>query len=81
MEIEDILSQLDKVKKCGNGYIACCPAHDDNRPSLSVKEDDGKILLYCHAGCEIEEICEALDISVRDLFTEEDGDYDDWDFN
>lgn len=80
MDIEYILSQLDKVKECDNGYIACCPAHDDNHPSLSITEDDGKILIYCHAGCDIEEICEALDISVKDLFTDEEDDYE-WEFD
>lgn len=68
MDIYDILSRLDKVKKNRNGYSACCPAHDDNNPSLSICERDGKILMYCHAGCDITEICDALEISLRDLF-------------
>lgn len=66
-----ILSSLDKVKKCRNGYIACCPAHDDNNPSLSITEKDGRILMYCHAGCDIEDICSALDIKVYNLFEED----------
>lgn len=29
-----------------------CPAHEDKNPSLSLSEtDDGKPLVYCHAGC------------------------------
>ena len=35
------------------GYgIARCPAHDDDQPSLSVRETKtGKLLVKCHAGC------------------------------
>lgn len=77
MKIIDILSKLDNVRERGDGYIACCPAHDDRHPSLSIMVYEGKILMHCHAGCGIEEICEALDISVKDLFTEE-GDSYEW---
>ena len=31
--------------------MAKCPAHDDNNPSLSIREAYGKVLLHCHAGC------------------------------
>lgn len=72
MTLEEILSLLSKVRKRGAGYQACCPAHDDRNPSLSITEDDGRILLYCHAGCSIEEICEALDINLCDLFEDND---------
>ena len=44
MNIEEFLLKLEKVKKCGNGYTACCPAHKDKNPSLSITEKDGKIL-------------------------------------
>ncbi|MGC2736498.1 MAG: AAA family ATPase, partial [Candidatus Acidiferrales bacterium] len=54
----------------GTGWQALCPAHEDRNPSLSVTAHEGKILLFCHAGCSVEAICAALGISVRDLFTE-----------
>ena len=38
-----------------------CPAHDDKSPSLSVKQDGGRLLLHCFAGCEYEAIVEALE--------------------
>jgi 5S rRNA maturation endonuclease (ribonuclease M5) len=39
-------------KQSGSGWIARCPCHRDNTPSLSISEGrDGKILLHCHAGC------------------------------
>ena len=34
-------------------WRAQCPAHDDKQPSLSISEgQDGRVLMYCHAGCE-----------------------------
>ena len=37
----------------GGGYQSLCPAHDDNKPSLSINEGtDERVLLHCHAGCE-----------------------------
>jgi 5S rRNA maturation endonuclease (ribonuclease M5) len=51
--------------------MARCPAHDDHHPSLSIcLGEDGRILLYCHAGCSLEAICAAMHIEVRDLFPE-----------
>jgi hypothetical protein len=39
-------------KPNGSGYVAHCPIHVDNTPSLSIHEgDDGEVLLKCHAGC------------------------------
>lgn len=75
MDIKEFLSKLEKVKKYGNGYTACCPAHKDKNPSLSIKEEDGKILLHCFAGCETEKICNALGITTRDLRTETQSTY------
>lgn len=65
-----VLSRLRGVKKSGEGYKAFCPAHEDKKPSLSVKHSDKKILVHCHAGCETCDIVEALDMTVADLFDE-----------
>ncbi|MGF1552362.1 MAG: toprim domain-containing protein [Paracoccaceae bacterium] len=40
---------------------ACCPAHGDRRPSLSIADGrDGRLLLRCHAGCDFRDILAAL---------------------
>ena len=40
-------------RQSGDGWMALCPAHDDRYPSLSIRDtDDGKVLVYCHAGCD-----------------------------
>lgn len=65
----DILAMLDGVRETGgDGYVAKCPAHEDRSPSLSVKLcDDGRILLHCFAGCDVEEVCGALGLKLADL--------------
>ncbi len=55
-------------KSKGNGWAARCPAHDDQKPSLSISEgDDGRVLVKCHAGCRTEYIVAALGLKMRDL--------------
>jgi len=64
-----ILSSLKGVKRNGGGWTALCPAHDDSRASLSITEGkDGRILIKCHAGCTVERIVGALDLTIKDLF-------------
>jgi hypothetical protein len=60
--IEDILSRLEKVKRTGPGnWLACCPAHEDRSPSMTIAErDDGRILVHCHAECSFEAIAGAV---------------------
>ena len=76
MRVEDLLARLERVRRDGDGWRACCPspAHErGNResPALRIAEgDDGEILLYCHANCDIEEICDAIGIEKKDLFPE-----------
>ena len=51
--------------------MACCPAHDDKSPSLSIRElDDGRILIHCFAGCSVEEVLSAVGLTFDDLFPE-----------
>jgi hypothetical protein len=63
--IDDILARLQGVKKNGSGYMACCPAHEDKNPSLSISEKDDKVLLKCFAGCTYEQIMTALDMPAH----------------
>jgi hypothetical protein len=66
----EILDRLDKAKQTAPGrWLACCPAHDDRSPSLSVREaDEGRVLLYCHAGCDTEDVLAAVGLTMTDLF-------------
>lgn len=64
-----ILSKLKKVRGHRGRYTACCPAHNDRSPSLTIREtEDGTILMHCFSGCSIGEIANALAIDLSDLF-------------
>lgn len=70
--MQNVLSRLEKTSRSGSGYKACCPAHSDRNPSLSIKEgDDGRILLHCFAGCKVEEVVEAIGLTMADLIPAE----------
>lgn len=73
-QIEALLSRLNKVKATSsNSYQACCPAHEDKSPSLSIKIADDRILLKCWSGCNAQDIVSALGLSMRDLFLKSDS--------
>jgi putative DNA primase/helicase len=55
----DLLITLG-AKPTGSGFKACCPAHPDSNPSLSITERNGKWLFHCFAGCKQEEVIAAL---------------------
>ena len=44
-----------------------CPAHDDANPSLRVTEQDGGVLVHCHAGCPQEAVLDALARAGSDI--------------
>lgn len=69
-QIDTLLHRLDKVKQTGTGkYMACCPAHYDKSPSLSIKEaDSGKVLIHCFAGCHYADVLDAVGLRPSDLF-------------
>ena len=66
--IELVLSKLPGAKRNGRGWIACCPGHDDQTPSLSIKEgDNGGAVSHCFGGCANEAIVAELGLTLADL--------------
>ncbi|HPA42013.1 MAG TPA: CHC2 zinc finger domain-containing protein, partial [Candidatus Hydrogenedentes bacterium] len=67
--IEEILGRLAKVRPNGErSWMACCPAHADRNPSLSVSEGEGgRVLFKCFAGCPAESVAAALGYRMADL--------------
>lgn len=70
MAADVLLAKLDGVKKTGPGrWLAKCPAHEDRRASLAIREtDDGRTLAHCFAGCSIHEVVAAAGLEISDLF-------------
>lgn len=69
---DQVLSALDRVKQNGSSkWVACCPAHEDRSPSLSITEvDGGKVLLHCFAGCDTRDVVLAMGLQMADLYPE-----------
>lgn len=75
MSVEQILSKLQKVRGKAPRWMACCPAHDDGNPSLTIREESsGTILIHCFAGCDYREVLDAIGLTPDDLFPEPLGD-------
>lgn len=72
MAIEDLLSRLQKVRKTGKEtWVACCPAHADKRPSMTIRDKaDGRVLVHCFAGCDTESILGSIGLTFHDLMPE-----------
>ena len=45
------------------GWLACCPAHEDSTPSLSIREGDDGALVHCFAGCQTSAVLARLNLS------------------
>jgi len=71
-KLNQLLAKLDKVKSLSNGkWLACCPAHSDKSPSFTIKlADNDRILLHCFGGCSVNEILDAVDMEMSDLYPE-----------
>lgn len=69
MKLREFLSALDKLKRTGEGrWIACCPAHDDKSPSMSIKATPETFLVHCFAGCSVDAILGAVGMTFDDMY-------------
>jgi hypothetical protein len=73
LTVRPVLDALERAggrpRRCGDTWTALCPAHDDRRPSLSIREGrDGRVLLKCWAGCDTAAVLRALGLHWADLF-------------
>ena len=69
MYLNDIVSRFQSPKPNGNSsFMVKCPCHNDNQQSLSITEQNGKILINCFAGCSTEDIVNAIGLEMKDLF-------------
>lgn len=64
---EDVAQRLSgsgrsAAKRQGDGFMVCCPAHNDRTPSLSLADGSSGLLLYnCFAGCSADDVRRALE--------------------
>src|SRR3712207_4382694 len=73
-DVAHVLDRLDVASRNDESAMSFCPAHDDrNSPSLSLNAKNGKLLLYCFAGCQPEDIVSEMGLQMKDLFAEGGG--------
>jgi hypothetical protein len=66
--LDELLGCLNGVRRRRGGASALCPAHDDRKPSLLVREQkNGAVSIRCMAGCRRSEILDALELKETDL--------------
>ena len=71
MSADALISKLDGVQGRGPRWRAICPSHESRHKtrSLAVYEaEDGRVLVKCHAGCDVHSIVGALGLDISDLF-------------
>lgn len=70
MKFEEITDkfEIDKKSKRVDRVQAKCPCHDDKNASLTISHKGDKTFLYCHAGCETNDILESVGLKMSDLF-------------
>ncbi|MFI6574019.1 toprim domain-containing protein [Nocardia fluminea] len=67
-------SKVGEGKPSGAWTKYCCPSHEGDgrahRPSLAVKydSDQQRTVVRCFAGCENEQVLDALGLEVKDMF-------------
>jgi hypothetical protein len=49
-----------KIAARGGNYLVPCPAHEDDSPSLSLKDGDSGIVVHCFAGCNARDVFAAI---------------------
>src|SRR5437899_2838230 len=65
----EIVARALGGRRVGVAWMARCPAHDDRKPSLSIRDsDDGKVLVHCHAGCNQQQLI--AELRLRGLWYE-----------
>lgn len=74
LSIDEVLSRLTHVKKCGaNQWQSSCPCsgnhkNNDSTTSFRIRQNaDGRIMVFCQTGCQLNEICDALGCKTTDL--------------
>lgn len=74
MNAAQLAAALGRAHREGREWRCLCPAHADHDPSLSIREEDGQLLVICRAGCDQRDVIAA--IKARGLWPEPDNDRD-----
>lgn len=70
MTFDEVLSHFTVKSKSRDKAQCICPSHSDKQASLTISRGERGTVLHCHAGCDPEEIVEAVGLKMSDLFEE-----------
>lgn len=56
------------MKRYGTKAQCRCPAHDDKHASLTITKGRKCTLFYCHAGCSVDNILQAVGLEKKNTF-------------
>lgn len=65
LNLQHVLGVTKARKTDMEQWLGHCPVHDDKNPSLSITEENGKVLIHCHAGCPQNAVYDALATSAN----------------
>lgn len=71
MTVDALIARLRGVQGHGPRWRAICPAHESKHETRSLaifETDDGRVLLHCFAGCDVESIVSAVGLDLADLY-------------
>jgi len=74
---DTLLPRLPNLRTTGKDkWMSCCPAHNDKKPSLSVRRfPDGSLSVKCFTGCSTVDVLTSVGLRPSDLFPKSDDDY------
>lgn len=74
MSLSALIDRFTNVKQTGpSRWLACCPAHDDKSPSLSLEDRNGYPLIHCFSGCEAADVLAAVGATWQDVMPPREG--------
>ena len=70
MNADEFATYIQKAKKRNNYWTGLCPSHADKRPSLSWNDAVNRegVWVKCYSGCNLREICSALNMEVSKIY-------------
>lgn len=66
-------SGLTVVERGGDRAEAQAPGHSGADRSVSLRSIEGRVLMYCHAGEQLDDVLAAIGLQTRDLFDSPQG--------
>lgn len=71
LTFEEVIERFQVKSRYPNRVQAVCPVHPDKQASLTISRGRTGTLIFCHAGCRIDDILAAVGLKKSDLFYED----------